>query len=64
MAKSSKPMEYPNQNTAGKRDGMYKGKAPAPGHDGGSSRGNIHDAGYSYADMAKSNPKVGGTGGK
>jgi hypothetical protein len=57
-------MEYPNQNTAGKRHGMYKGKAPAPGHDGGSSRGNIHDAGYSYADMAKSNPKVGGTGGK
>ena len=60
MAKSSKPQSYPAKNTAGMRSGMKSGNAPAPGKPGGQSRGHIHDAGFSYADFAKTNPRVGG----
>ena len=60
MGKSAKPMNAPWGNTAGKRSGMNTGKAPAPGTAGsGPSRGHVHDAGYSYAGFAKSNPKTG-----
>jgi hypothetical protein len=64
MGESSKPQSYPKGNTAGKRAGMFTGNAPAPGKPGGQSRGHVHDAGYTYADYAKSNPRVGGTGKK
>ena len=37
---------------------MKKGNAPNPG------QGKVHDAGFSYANYAKSNPKVGGQGKK
>lgn len=60
MAKSAKSQTGAWGNTAGKRSGMKSGMAPAPGKPGGPSRGHIHDAGFSYADFAKSNPKVGG----
>lgn len=41
-----------------KLSGMKKGAAPNPG------TSKVHDAGYTYAPMAKSNPKVGGQGKK
>lgn len=57
MGSSAKPQKYNGARTA-----MSVGNAPAPGKPGGSSRGHVHDAGFSYADTAKSNPKVGGKG--
>ncbi len=51
------------KNTGGGRDGMRKGKAPAPGFSNGkSSRGHTHDAGYSYADFAKTDLPTYGQG--
>ena len=38
--------------------GGKHGKAPNPG------QGKVHDAGFSYAPTAKSNPRVGGKGKK
>ncbi len=64
MGKSTKAQSAPWGNTAGKRSGMKTGNAPAPGTPGGSSRGHVHDAGYSYADFAKSNPRTYGQGKK
>lgn len=44
----------------GKRSGMKKGDAQAPGHPGGGpSRGKVHDSGFSYADYSKTNPGTG-----
>ena len=54
MSKSAKRQTGAWGNTAGKRAGMHKGNAPNPG------QGKVHDAGYTYANFAKSNPKVGG----
>jgi hypothetical protein len=62
MGKSTKRMSAPWGNTAGQRGGMASGKAPAPGKPGGQSRGHIHDAGYSYAAFAKSEPRTFGQG--
>ena len=62
MGKSTKKMSAPWGNTAGKRSGMHQGNAKAPGTTGNSSRGHIHDAGYSYAEFAKSSPKTFGQG--
>jgi hypothetical protein len=58
MAKSAKPMSGAWGNTAGKREGMRKGNAPAP------PVAKVHDAGFGYASFAKSNPGVGGKGKK
>lgn len=54
------PKQKANWNQRG--GGIKKGNAPAPGKNGSndSSRGHVHDAGFSYANFAKSNPKVGG----
>ena len=62
MGVSTKKMGSNWANTAGKRKGMGQGAAPAPGHPGGSSRGKVHDAGYSYAEFAKSDPATFGQG--
>jgi hypothetical protein len=64
MGKSTKAQSAPWKNTAGKREGMYSGSAPAPGAKGSSdpSRGKVHDAGYGYASFAKSSPATHGQG--
>ena len=62
MGKSTKRQDAPWKNTAGHREGMHEGGAKAPGRPGNSSRGHVHDAGFSYADFAKSNPRTSGQG--
>ena len=57
----STPKQKTNWNQTG--NGIKKGDAPAPGRPGDSSRGHVHDAGFSYAGFAKSNPPVGGQSG-
>ena len=58
----STPKQKSNWKQTG--GGIKKGDAPAPGRVGDSSRGHVHDAGFSYAEFGKSNPPVGGqTGG-
>lgn len=59
MGVTSKKQGASWSNTAGRRAGMKKGNAPAPGKPGGPSRGHIHDAGFSYAEYAKSDPGTG-----
>jgi hypothetical protein len=44
-------------NTGGKREHMYTGKAPHP-----TPVQKVHDAGYTYANFAKSEPKTFGQG--
>ena len=52
-----KPINPDFQNTAGERKGMFNGNAPHP-----EPLEHVHDAGFTYAEFAKSEPATYGQG--